>query len=166
MVHRPSPPTPNQTFELCRSEWNHRLCLLPLRKADCCYYCFAVSVFFATSNGTASDWFFTGSYTNFRSAIDNVSTKPRRIFHPSFSALDWSTVRLPTRPRSVDQTLSAVFVRIYYACFALRLSSVFSTFFFLPFLTSNTRLIFNFIKTVCSSQILTYQKSLDPSMNN
>ena len=115
MVHRPSPPTPNQTFELCRSEWNHRLCLLPSRKADCCYYCFAVSVFYATSNGTASDWFFTGSYTDFRSALDNVSTKPRRIFHPSFSALDWSTVRLPTRPRSVNQTLSAVFVYIMLA---------------------------------------------------
>ena len=80
MVHRPSSQTPNQSFELCRSEWNHRSCLLPSRKADCCYYCFAVSVFYATSNGTASDWFFTGSYTDFRSAIDNVSTKPRRIF--------------------------------------------------------------------------------------
>ena len=80
MVHHPSSLTPNQSFELCRSEWNHRPCLLPSRKADCCYYCFAVSVFYATSNGTASDWFFTGSYTDFRSAIDNVSTKPRRIF--------------------------------------------------------------------------------------
>ena len=115
MVHRPSSQTPNQSFELCRSEWNHRSCLLPSRKADCCYYCFAVSVFYATSNGTASDWFFTGSYTDFRSAIDNVSTKPRRIFHPSFSALDWSTVRLPTRSRSVNQTLSAVFVYIMLA---------------------------------------------------
>ena len=96
MVHRPSSLTPNQTFYPCRSEWNHRPCLLPSRKADCCYYCFAVSVFYATSNGTANDWFFTGSYTDFRSALDNVSTKPRRIFHPPFSALDWSTVRLPT----------------------------------------------------------------------
>ena len=143
MVHRPSSLTPNQSFYPCRSEWNHRPCLLPSRKVDCCYYCFAVSVFYATSNGTASDWFFTGSYTDFSSALDNVSTKPRRIFHPSFSALDWSTVRLPTRPRSVNQTLSAVFVRIYYASFALRLSSVFSTnFFFLPVLTSNISLIF------------------------
>ena len=103
MVYRPSSLTPNQSFEPCRSEWNHRSYLLPSRKADCCYYCFAVSVFYATSNGTASDWFFTGSYTDFRSALDNVSTKPRRIFHPSFSALDWSTVRLPTRPRSISR---------------------------------------------------------------
>ena len=115
MVHRPSSQTPNQSFEPCSYEWNHRPCLFPSRKADCCYYCFAVSVFYATSNGTASDWFFTGSYTDFRSALDNVSTKPRRIFHPSFSALDWSTVRLPTRPRSVNQTLSAVFVYIMLA---------------------------------------------------
>ena len=166
MVHRPSSQTPNQSFEPCSYEWNHRPCLFPSRKADCCYYCFAVSVFYATSNGAASDWFFTGSFADFSSAIDNVSTKPRRIFHPSFSALDWSTVPLPTRPRSVDQTLSAVFVRIYYACFALRLSSVFTTIFFLLVLTSNIILIFNFIKTVCSSEILPYQKSPDPSMNN
>ena len=112
MVHRPSSLTPNQSFYPCRSEWNHRPCLLPSRKADCCYYCFAVSVFYATSNGTANDWFFTGSYTDFRSALDNVSTKPRRIFHPPFTALDWSTVCLPTRPKSVNQTLSAVFVYI------------------------------------------------------
>ena len=109
MVHRPSSLNPNQSFEPCRSEWNHRPCLLPSRKADCCYYCFVVSVFYTTSNGTANSWFFTGSYTNFSSAIDNVSTKPRRIFHPSFSALDWSTVRLLTRLRWVNQTLSAVF---------------------------------------------------------
>ena len=115
MVHCPSSQTPNQSFEPCRSEWNHRPCLFPSRKADCCYYCFVVSVFYATSNGTANGWFFTGSYTDFRSAIDNVSTKPRRIFHPSFSALDWSTVPLPTRPRSVNQTLSAVFVYIMLA---------------------------------------------------
>ena len=166
MVHHPSSLTPNQSFELCRSEWNHRPCLLPSRKADCCYYCFAVSVFYATSNGTASDWFFTGSYTDFRSAIDNVSTKPRRIFHPSFSALDWSTVRLPTRPRSVNQTLSAVFVYIIcLLCFETVLS-LFHNFFFLLVLMLNISMIFNFIKTVCSSQILTYQKSVDPSMNN
>ena len=143
MVHHPSSLTPNQSFELCRFEWNHRS-LFPSRKADCCYYCFAVSVFYSTSYGTASHWFFTGWYIDFRSAIDDVSTKPRRIFHPSFSALDWSTVRLPTRPRSVDQTLSAVFVRIYYACFALRLSSVFSTIFFSPCLNVKYKYDFQF----------------------
>ena len=149
MVHRPSSLNPNQSFEPCRSEWNHWPCLLPSRKADCRFYCFAVSVFYATSNGTASDWFFTGSYTDFRSALDNVSTKPRRIFHPPFSALDWSTVRLPTRPRSLSQPNFECSLRIYYACFALRLSSVFfHNLFFHLVLTSNISLIFNFIKTV------------------
>ena len=164
MVHHPSSLTPNQSFELCRFEWNHRS-LFPSRNADCCYYCFAVSVFYSTSNGTASHWFFTGSYIDLRSAIDNVSTKPRRIFHPSFSALDWSTVRLPTRPRSVNQTLSAVFVYIMLALL-WDCPQSFPQFFFLLVLTSNISMIFNFIKTVCSSQILTYQKSPDPSMNN
>ena len=133
MVHRPSSQTPNQSFEPCRSEWNHRPCLFHSRKADCRYYCFEVSVFYATSNGTANSWFFTASYTDFRSAIDNVSTKPRRIFPPSFSALDWSTVRLPTCAAKISQPNFECGLRIYYACFALRLSSVFSTISFFSF---------------------------------
>ena len=165
MVHRPSPPTPNQTFELCRSEWNHRLCLLPLRKADCCYYCFLVSVFFATSNGTASDWFFTGSYTDFRSAIDNVSTKPRRIFILLLARL----IGPPYVFQHGQDQSTKLWVQSSYIlcllCFETVLS-LFHNFFFLLVLTSNISMIFNFIKTVCSSQILPYQKSPDPSMNN
>ena len=129
MVHRPSSLTPNQSFYPCRSEWNHRPCLLPSRKADCCYYCFAVSVFYATSNGTANDWFFTGSYTDFRSALDNVSTKPRRIFHPPFSALDWST-----NTAKISQPNFECSLRSHILCFfcSATVLSLFHQFFFSP----------------------------------
>ena len=163
MIHHPSSLTQNKFWAV--PLWMKSSTLPASFNSDCCYYCFVVSVFDTTSNGTANSWFFTGSYTDFSSAIDNVSTKPRRIFILLLARL----IGPPYVFQHGQDQSTKLWVQSSYIlcllCFETVLS-LFHNFFFLLVLTSNISMIFNFIKTVCSSQILPYQKSPDPSMNN